>query len=328
MEIKFLNNGFNYKKNLAIQKIKKYTIITGMVLAMSVSSDINVKENIEEYNSNKIDRIESQSNTIKYANNPYIISSSSNNIISPIEYMYKIENSVNVTSNQAPVPTAFSFNNLVVPIKDMHQKNEKKLVSITFDDGPGIYTDRLLDILEENNAKATFFVIGTGVKNYGDTVKRAYDLGNEIAIHGYTHTAFTELTINEIQNEIDTVTDMLIDLDITPSNLVRPPYGSINSTIKEELDYSFIKWYVDTEDWKSRNKDAIKEQIRSNIEEGAIILMHDIHEFTIDAVEEILPELIDEYEFVTVDELFKRNDQELEKHELYRKVKVLEKVEE
>lgn len=119
MKINFLNNGFNYKKNLAIQKIKKYTIITGMVLAMSVSSDINVKENIEEYNSNKIDRIESQSNTIKYTNNPYIISSSSNNITSPIEYMYKIENSLNVTSNQDPVPTAFSFNNnLVVPIKE------------------------------------------------------------------------------------------------------------------------------------------------------------------------------------------------------------------
>lgn len=317
MKINFLNNIFNYKNNISIKKIKKYIIISGIILTMPISSDINAKEKIEEYSVNENVRIENNYNNIDYKKNQCFSFSFSDDLLFQIRDMQKKVDSL--------------INNTIEQVKrEQEQENaiEKKLVAITFDDGPGIYTERLLDILEENNAKATFFVIGTGLKRYGDIVKRAYDSGNEIAIHGYTHTSFTELTIDEIQNEITTVSDLLIDLNITPSNLVRPPYGSIDDTIEKGLDYSFIKWSVDTRDWESLNKDAIKKQIRNNIEEGAIILMHDTHETTIDAVEEILPELIDEYEFVTVDELFEKNNQELEIHKSYRKVKVLEKVEE
>lgn len=309
MKINFLNNTFDYKKNLKIQRVKKYIIIAGITIAISIFSNMIAKSDEITYDTKK---------NIVRQNQPNIKKCLSSPSISEIENTFKI--------------IRIDINDVINSIKEEKEKNEikieKKLVAITFDDGPGIFTDRLLDILEENNAKATFFVTGTSVENYSNAVKRAYDLGNEIGIHGYTHTSFTELTIDKIQDEINKVSDLLTDLDITPSNLVRPPYGSIDNTIKENLDYSFILWYVDTRDWESLNKDAVKEQIRSNIEEGSIILMHDIHETTIDAVEEILPELIDEYEFVTVEELFKRNEQELEEHESYRKVKVLEKVEE
>lgn len=207
-------------------------------------------------------------------------------------------------------------------------RKEKKLVALTFDDGPGPHTDRLLEILEKNNAKATFFVVGYNIDKYEEVVKKAHDNGHEIAIHGDTHKAFLKMSINSIQNEINNINQELENLQIPNSNLVRPPYGSINSKIINNLDYSFIMWSIDTRDWESKNKDKIKEELYKHIEEGSIILMHDIHKTTVDAVEEILKELKDEYEFVTVSELFEELNQELEVNQIYNKVKKLEKVEE
>lgn len=309
MKMQYINSNFNYNKKLKIKKVRRYLMIAALTFTMSLSS-ASAEENSKEINFD---------------------SSSFNNVIEfkrqMLDLNEKEELPINI-EDEIEVPKEENLVTSEIEETEVIEEDNRIPVALTFDDGPGKYTDRLLDILKDNDVKATFFVLGTGVENYGDVVKKAYDNGNEIAIHGYSHTSFKKMTIEEIQTEIDTVVNLLNDLEITPSNLVRPPYGSINSNIKENLNYSFILWSVDTLDWKTKDKDAIIKEINNSIENGSIILMHDIHETTVDAVEEMLPELTDEYRFVTVNELFSLNEQELEEHESYHKVKVLEKVEE
>lgn len=308
MKMQYINSNFNYNKKLKIKKVRRYLMIAALTFTMSLSS-ASAEENSKEINLNP----NSFSNVIEFKRQMLDLNEKE-------ELPINIEDEIEVPKEENLVTSEIEETEVI-------EEDNRIPVALTFDDGPGKYTDRLLDILKDNDVKATFFVLGTGVENYGDVVKKAYDNGNEIAIHGYSHTSFKKMTIEEIQSEIDTVFNLLNDLEITPSNLVRPPYGSINSKIKENLDYSFILWSVDTLDWKTKDKDAIIKEINDSIENGSIILMHDIHETTVDAVEEMLPELTDEYRFVTVDELFSLNKQELEEHESYHKVKVLEKVE-
>lgn len=205
------------------------------------------------------------------------------------------------------------------------KEDERKVVAITFDDGPGKYTDRLLDILKENDAKATFFVLGRSVKSNPDPVKRAYDEGHEIGIHGYDHKYYTDLGVKGTRRQIVDTYNILREIDVEPQPFIRPPGMKYNSELVENLDYAFILWSVDTRDWQSRDKEKIKQVIRDNIEEGSIILLHDIHECSVDAIEEILPELSIEYRFVTTSELFDILDNDLEICNVYKKVKVLEK---
>lgn len=198
---------------------------------------------------------------------------------------------------------------------------ERKLVALTFDDGPSKYTNELIEILNENDAHATFFLIGQNVSANSDAVINAYESGNEIAIHTYSHTSFTNMTIEEVLSEIDTTRSIIEELGVEPANLVRPPYGSINSELVENINASLILWNVDTEDWKSRDVESIKGEVYDAISEGDIILFHDAYPTTIEAIRELLPELSDEYEFVTVSELFNRQNVELENHVKYYRYK-------
>ena len=210
---------------------------------------------------------------------------------------------------ETPKPTA-------EPVEEI----EKKVVAITFDDGPSKYTMDLLNILEENDVEATFFVLGSNVKKYPETIEYAYNTGNEIGIHGYSHESFTKMSLEEVRNEI-LLTKQLIEENAVCSNFVRPPYGSINNNIMENIDATFILWNVDPEDWKLRDKEKIKKEIIDKLNDGDIILFHDLYKPTIDAIEELLPLLKDEYEFVTVSELFDIKEQECEKNKKYYKVK-------
>lgn len=203
----------------------------------------------------------------------------------------------------------------------IEQVDERKIVALTFDDGPSKYTEDLINVLNENNATATFFVIGTNVNRYPETLQFAYESGNEIAVHGYSHTSFSDMTLEEVQNEIDLTRQLVTDCGVECSNLVRPPYGSIDSEIMTNVDATFILWNVDPEDWKLRDKDAIKAEIIGKINDGDIILFHDLYGPTVEALAEILPELSSEYRFVSVSELFELKELECEENNKYYMVK-------
>ena len=182
----------------------------------------------------------------------------------------------------------------------------KPMVAITYDDGPNPKsTPRILDTLEKYGVVATFFDLGQLVNSYPDIVRREEAIGCEVGNHSYSHKNFNVLTDEEIQEEVRNSENAFIKALGHKTVLFRLPYGNINLKVKENMDYPFIKWNVDSLDWKSRNKNKILTQIRkTNNFDGHIILMHSIYGTTADATEVLVPELINKgYQLVTVSEL-------------------------
>ena len=180
----------------------------------------------------------------------------------------------------------------------------KKSIALTFDDGPSSFTNRLLDCLEKNNAKATFFMTGTEIASFPDEVKRMKKLGCELGNHTYDHTELTTLSFDEISSEVDKVNEQLINLTGEGASVVRPPYGSVNDTVKSAINLPLILWSIDTLDWKTLNAESTVEEVMNNVKDGSVILMHDIFSTSVDAAEILIPQLIEKgYQLVTVHEL-------------------------
>lgn len=193
------------------------------------------------------------------------------------------------------------------------EKKEKKYVALTFDDGPSSFTDRLLDCLEKNKAKATFFMVGKEIEYFSDEVKRMKELGCELGNHSYSHADLTNLSPEDISAEIGAVDELLVKLTGQGATVVRPPYGSVNSSVKSVVGTPMVLWSVDTLDWESQNPQQIAEIVRSQAKDGSIILMHDIFSTSVDAAEIFIPEMIKEgYQFVTVHKLAEINGVQLQ----------------
>jgi peptidoglycan/xylan/chitin deacetylase (PgdA/CDA1 family) len=181
---------------------------------------------------------------------------------------------------------------------------ERKTIALTFDDGPSSFTNRLLDCLEENNAKATFFLVGKEVESFPDEVVRMEELGCEIGNHTYDHTDLTTLDAEGISNVIGTTDQLILNLVGHGATVMRPPYGSINSSVTSTVGTPMILWSVDTLDWDTLDAQQTIDTVLASAQDGAIILMHDIYSTSVDAAEVIIPELIKQgYELVTVHEL-------------------------
>lgn len=212
-----------------------------------------------------------------------------------------------------------------LPEEEGNYQDDRPYVALTFDDGPSAYTEELVNLLNLYDIKCTFFVVGTNCKSYSDALLIISESNHEIAIHGETHTSFTKLGSAKTNQEIINTIEYIKSLDISVSSLVRPPYGSLNSQIKENSAYPFILWNIDTEDWKTKDKEAIKSEILDNIAPGAIILMHDtkaVHKVDLEVLSEILPQLTEKYRFVTITELSEQYDTILEAGKTYRKIKI------
>ena len=186
-------------------------------------------------------------------------------------------------------------------------------MALTFDDGPSSFTDRLLDCLEKNKAKATFFMVGKEIEYFSDEVKRMKELGCELGNHSYSHADLTNLSPEDISAEIGAVDELLVKLTGQGATVGRPPYGSVNSSVKSVVGTPMVLWSVDTLDWESQNPQQIAEIVRSQAKDGSIILMHDIFSTSVDAAEIFIPEMIKEgYQFVTVHKLAEINGVQLQ----------------
>ncbi|MEE0300910.1 MAG: polysaccharide deacetylase family protein [Blautia sp.] len=190
-----------------------------------------------------------------------------------------------------------------------YNASEKRpMIALTFDDGPGEYTSELLDCLEENNAHATFFMLGQNVQNYQDDVKRMLELGCEIGNHSWDHANMYELSLDSVVKEFNDADQALIDACGQASTVVRAPYGNANEDIMNAVGKPFFMWSLDSLDWKYKDVDldykSIMQDNSSVIKDGTIILMHDIHEPSVKAAERIIPELINMgFKLVTVSEM-------------------------
>lgn len=194
----------------------------------------------------------------------------------------------------------------------------KKLISLTFDDGPSGYTNNLVSILSDNHAQVTFFMLGNRLNSYKTIVKNVYDHGHEIAYHSYAHKSFKRQTIEEIQSEMNMSNEILKSITGTTFTLTRPPYGAINDEIKTSIDTTFILWNVDTEDWRYKDATYLLDYTLKHVKEGDIILFHDIHKTSVEAIEKILPELyVRGFQVVSVSTLAKNFGYTLEKNSKY-----------
>lgn len=206
-------------------------------------------------------------------------------------------------------------------VETLYKRNSygKKLVALTFDDGPfPATTNRLLDILREKEVQATFFELGTMASRYPDVTKRVYDEKHELASHTMSHRQLNKLSAGEVASEVGQAKDIIRGITGKDPGLMRPPYGAINSMVVEQAGAPMILWTVDTEDWKSRDAGAVLERTKATVFDGAVILMHDVYESTVDAAAMVIDELRkDNYEFVTVSELAKIRGVELKSGEVY-----------
>ncbi len=179
-----------------------------------------------------------------------------------------------------------------------------KLVAITYDDGPSSQTPRILDCLEKYGAKATFFVVGRNINKYPNALKRASSLGMEIGNHTANHPKLTSLSASGIKSEVSATDEAVISVTGVRPTLLRPPYGSYNSTVSSVAGKPLILWSIDTLDWKTRNADSTVKEVLENVKDGSIILMHDLYSQTAEATERLVPELIKRgFKLVTVSEL-------------------------
>lgn len=181
----------------------------------------------------------------------------------------------------------------------------KKRVALTFDDGPhAVVTPQVLNTLKQYGAKATFYVLGRNVQAHPELAKRIVEEGHEIGNHTWSHPNLVQLSDDAILNEYDRTTEAIHKATGTTPATFRPPYGSTNDRVKSLLPLPSIVWTIDTLDWKHRNADMTVTNVSSALHNNAIILMHDIHQPTADALDRVLAALqAAGYECVTISEL-------------------------
>lgn len=192
--------------------------------------------------------------------------------------------------------------------RDLEQFKGKKLIAFTFDDGPYTpVTESLLERLDKYNARVTFFVLGSRLddnESYRNTMKKAYEMGNQIASHTYSHATLTDLGPEQLQQEIDKANASVKNVIGIEPDAIRPPYGATNESVEAAMKKHIVLWSVDPVDWKLRNSTSVCNNIVNRAFDGGIVLLHDLYQTSVDAAimaMEILQE--QGYAFVTVDEL-------------------------
>ncbi|WP_327589521.1 polysaccharide deacetylase family protein [Nonomuraea sp. NBC_00507] len=179
-----------------------------------------------------------------------------------------------------------------------------KCVALTFDDGPGPYTQTLLAHLAKFHARATFFVVGQNVAISPDVVRQTAEAGHELGNHSWSHRDLTRLTAAQVRDDLRRTDQAIKKASEVSPRIVRPPYGAVNDVVREQTPHPLILWSVDTLDWKYRDSARVTRAAVSGAKPGAIILFHDIHPTTVAAIPRILQTLSGRgYHFVTVTQL-------------------------
>lgn len=182
-------------------------------------------------------------------------------------------------------------------------------IALTFDDGPAkATTPRLLDLLAKRGVKATFFVLGESAKDNPDILKREVAEGHEIGNHSWNHPNLSSKSDDFVRNQIQQTQDTVFHLTGLKPKVMRPPYGAFTERQKrwahEEFGMNVAMWEVDPYDWKKPGPSVVARRILEATKPGAIILVHDIHAPTIDAMPEVIDGLLAKgYKFVTVSQL-------------------------
>ena len=161
-------------------------------------------------------------------------------------------------------------------------------VAITYDDGPGAETNRLLDKLKAKNAHASFMVLAPSAEQHPELLKRMTAEGHTIGNHTKSHRQLNTLPYDQVSREIDAGNAAIKKATDQSTRWVRPPYGATNATVDQvtrDKGVSQALWDVDTVDWKDRNSEHVCSSAVQGARAGSIVLMHDIHPTTVDAAD-------------------------------------------
>lgn len=213
------------------------------------------------------------------------------------------------------VAAGLLFANASLMMAAAEETEPDKLIALTFDDGPNTYTTpKVLDLLEQYDAKASFFLIGDRItEESAQVARRAYDMGCEIDSHSKTHSDMTQMTYDDIVAEMTYVNEAVYGITGEYPKFFRPPYLNVNDTMYEAIEIPFITGFSSSDSNSSLTADDVTQNVLNAAKDGAIILMHDFYgnDKTVEALGTILPTLADQgYEFVTLSELFSRRGEE------------------
>ena len=186
--------------------------------------------------------------------------------------------------------TAVVASQKVLPIYSVER--EDKVISVTFDASwGGDKTMAILDLLDQYNAKATFFLVGIWVDKYPELVQEIAKRGHEIGNHSDSHAHFTQISDAQIRQELKDCSDKIEALTGTRPTLFRPPYGDYNSkviTVVRDAGYEAVQWSVDSLDWKNRGVSDLVKRATNNVQKGDIILFHNDSQYIVEALPAIL----------------------------------------
>lgn len=192
-------------------------------------------------------------------------------------------------------------------------------VSFTFDDGPnGKKTQTLIDVLEDYKMSATFFMVANKLNIDQETVKKVYDSHSEIGYHSYKHEYFTRQSSEKIKEEFTLADNILYEITGGHFKLTRPPYGAYNTNVLDSIDNAFIRWDLDTNDWRYKDAEYIEKYVLDNFQDGSIILFHDTYQTSIDAAVSLIETLyLMDVQILNVSELANLKGITLDNHEAY-----------
>ncbi len=178
-------------------------------------------------------------------------------------------------------------------------------VALSFDDGPDREcTEELLDGLKNRGVKATFFLMGQNIEGNEDLVLRMKEEGHLVGNHSYSHLQFTKADSQTVQDAVASTSRLIEEITGEEPQYIRPPYGEWNEELDGQIDLTPVFWSVDSLDWKLKDRRQIVKRVLDDVEDGDIILMHDIYPQSVEAALEIVDRLSGAgYTFVTVDEL-------------------------
>ena len=198
------------------------------------------------------------------------------------------------------------------------ETKQRPMIALTFDDGPGEYTEELINCRVENNAKATFFMLGQNVEAYPEIAKELSDAGMELGNHSYSHPDLVTIGAEAAAQQVSNTDAALKAATGFEATVMRPPGGSFNDSVKAAIDHPLIIWSIDTRDWATKSEDQTYQVVMDNAQDGSVVLMHDIHEWSVKAAIRMIPDLIAKgFKLVTVSELAEAKGETLQSGNAY-----------
>lgn len=224
-------------------------------------------------------------------------------------YYYEIKDYLNF---EVPI---YSYKN-----EDGFDYDENKITIVfSFDDGPnGKKTQNILNTLEDYKMSATFFMLGNKLLNDEETVKKVAHSHSEVGYHSFNHTSFIKQKLSELKNEYQTSNEIFYNLTNHYFKYTRPPYGSYNQKVLESIDTPFVRWDIDTNDWRYHDAEYITKYVLENYSNGDIILFHDSYDTTVKAINKLVPILYNlDVQVLSISDYTKLKNINLENHKMY-----------